>query len=222
MGAHHRSVACDTRQPRLRAEPMKFLGDSKDDRLNPALAWLNEPQRWHIEAGVLTITADPKTDFFTGLEAFNNDSAGLLFRRVSGDFTLRAFVEANHQRFADAACLTLRHDPKKWAKVCLERSPIGDLNVVSVVTDGSSDDCTGELVMEPRRHLRLTRKGNEFAIHHSADGRLWRFVRFFLLDVPDAISIGLHAQSPFGDGVTATFSEIELLNIAVPDYRSGE
>jgi regulation of enolase protein 1 (concanavalin A-like superfamily) len=201
---------------------MRFLGDSDRDRLDPALAWLNEPQRWHIEGDALTITADSMTDFFRGLEAFDNDTACLLFRRVTGDFTLRAIVEAEHQAFADAACLTLRHDPTKWAKVCLERSPTGDLNVVSVVTDGTSDDCTGELLREPRCHLRLSRKANEFAIHHSADGILWRFVRFFLLDLPGTIAVGVHAQSPFGDGVTARFSEIELLDRGVPDYRSGD
>lgn len=201
---------------------MKFLGDTEGTRLDPALAWLNEPQGWRAEDDVLTITADPKTDFFQGLEGFDNDTACLLHRRVSGDFTLRALVEVDNREFADAGCLTLRHDPKTWAKVCLERSPVGDLNVVSVVTDGTSDDATHELAPEPRRWLRLSRKGSEFAIHHSADGELWRFARFFVLGAPETVSVGVHAQSPFGDGLTARFLDIELLDAPVADYRSGE
>jgi regulation of enolase protein 1 (concanavalin A-like superfamily) len=201
---------------------MDFLGDSDGTRLASGLAWLNAPRQWSVDDGMLTISADPKTDFFQGLEGFDNDSACLLHRQVAGDFTLRAFVEADHQAFGDAGCLTLRHDPTHWAKLCLERSPIGDLNVVSVVTRATSDDCTSELVAEPRRHLRISCKGNEFAFHHSADGGTWRFVRFFLLDVPETISVGVHAQSPFGDGVTARFRGIELLDTPVPDYRSGE
>ncbi len=201
---------------------MRFLGDSAGRDLDPALSWLNEPREWNVDDGVLTITAEPQTDFFQGLEEFNNDSACLLFRRVSGDFTLRALVEADNREFADAACLTVRGDATQWAKVCLERSPIGDLNVVSVVTDGTSDDSTGELLTEPRRHFRISRKGNEFAIHHSGDGRLWRFARFFFLDVPETVSVGVHAQAPFGDAAIGTFSEIELLEGAVADYRSGE
>jgi uncharacterized protein len=201
---------------------MKFLGNSDGARLDPGLAWLNEPHSWSVEEGVLTITADPNTDFFQGLEGFDNDSACLLHRQVGGDFTLSALVQADHREFADAGCLTIRHNPKTWAKVCLERSPIGDLNVVSVVTKTTSDDCTSELLPEGRRYMRISRKGPEFAIHHSADGKEWRFVRFFLLDVPESLLVGVHAQSPFGEGVTASFSDIDLLDAPVADYRSGE
>jgi uncharacterized protein len=201
---------------------MSFLGGSAGRELDAGLEWLNEPREWRVNDGVLTITADPQTDFFRGIEAFNNDSACLLFRRVTGDFTLRALVEADNREFADASCLTMRHDETKWAKVCLERSPIGDLNVVSVVTDGTSDDSTGELLTEPRRWLRISRKGTEFAIHHSGDGRLWRFVRFFFLDVPETVSVGIHVQAPFGDAAVGRFSGVELTGVAVADYRSGE
>jgi uncharacterized protein len=201
---------------------LRFLGRSDATRLDPALGWLNEPRQWAVADGVITITADPRTDLFSGLEAFDNDSACLLHRHVSGDFTLRALVEVEHHEFADAGCLTLRENESKWAKVCLERSPIGDVNVVSVVTDRTSDDATHELVPEPRRHLRISRKGNEFATHHSADGQLWRFARFFVLEVPEMLAVGVHAQSPFGDGATATFSGVELLDTPVGDYRSGE
>jgi regulation of enolase protein 1 (concanavalin A-like superfamily) len=201
---------------------MKFLGDSDGRRLDQSLSWLNEPGTWAVEGEVLTIHADPKTDFFQGLEGYDNDSACLLSRQVAGDFTLSSFVEADHLKFADAGCLTVRHDPQTWAKVCLEQSPIGDLNVVSVVTDGTSDDCTSELLSAPKRYLRISRKGSEFAVHHSADGNLWRFVRFFILQAPNSISVGVHAQSPFGTGLTARFSEIELLDGPVADYRSGE
>jgi regulation of enolase protein 1 (concanavalin A-like superfamily) len=201
---------------------MRFLGGSAGRELDPALVWLNEPREWRVDDGVLTITAEPQTDFFRGLEAFNNDSACLLSRRVTGDFTMRALVEADNREFADASCLTVRHDQANWAKVCLERSPIGDLNVVSVVTDGTSDDSTGELLTEPRRWLRISRKGAEFAIHHSGDGRLWRFVRFFFLDLPETVSVGVHVQAPFGDAAVGKFSELVLDDVAVADYRSGD
>jgi hypothetical protein len=43
-----------------------------------------------------------------------------------------------------------------------------------------------------------------------------------LLEVPETLSVGVHAQSPFGEGVRARFSEVELLDRGVEDYRSGE
>jgi hypothetical protein len=36
------------------------------------------------------------------------------------------------------------------------------------------------------------------------------------------LAVGVHARSPLGDGATATFSGVELLDTPVGDDRSGE
>ena len=120
------------------------------------------------------------------------------------------------------AWTTVRVSPTPWAKPCLERSPLGDVSAVSVVTNTWSDDANNELLAEPRCHLRLTRKGNVFAMHYSLDGQLWRFVRPFGMALPPTVMVGIHAQAPFVGGCSARFATFTMSSEPVYDFRSGE
>jgi regulation of enolase protein 1 (concanavalin A-like superfamily) len=124
--------------------------------------------------------------------------------------------------FGDAAALTVRARNDLWVKLCLERSPIGDINVVSVVCRGEADDANGELLDEPKCHLRISREGNLFGMHYSLDGKTWRFIRAFVLDMPETVKVGVHAQAPFTAGCRALFRSFELKSKPVKDFRSGE
>ncbi|MFW5686198.1 MAG: DUF1349 domain-containing protein [Spirochaetota bacterium] len=87
---------------------------------------------------------------------------------------------------------------------CLERSPIG------------------ELVPQPGCYLRVTRKGDVVGMHYSLDGVAWRFVRTFGMDLPDAVTVGIHAQSPHAEGCRARFASFDINPPAVEDFRWGE
>ena len=141
---------------------------------------------------------------------------------VAGDFTAATHVAAHLVRFGDAAALTVRAGPDRWAKLCVERGPTGDVSIVSVVTAPWSDDANGELLDQPARYLRITRKGEVLGMHHSADGKLWRFVRACYLDLPPTVMVGVHAQAPFGEGCRATFRVLQLRPAPVGDFHSGE
>src|SRR5919197_729407 len=56
--------------------------------------------------------------------------------------------------------------------------------------------------------LRIARIGAACALHASHDGARWELVRHFPFEAPDRVAAGFLAQSPTGEGCTATFDEI--------------
>jgi len=99
--------------------------------------------------------------------------------------------------------------------------PAGEVLVVSVVTRGESDDCNSVPIEGTEVWLRISRLGRAFAFHSSADGREWNMVRYFGLGDTESVEVGFLAQSPTGDGCTATFRDIELPPELLADVRSG-
>ncbi len=201
---------------------MNLLADCDGMTLANDLTWLNEPPEWRFDRGGLTIVPQEASDFFRPHVGPPKDNCCLLHREVTGDFTATALTKANLVDFGDAAALTVRASDILWAKLCLERSPIGDVSLVSVVTDPWSDDANNELLETPECYLRLTRKGNVFGMHYSLNGKLWRFVRTFVLDMPPVVMVGIHAQAPFAAGCRVVFKSLTLSPEPVGDFRSGE
>ena len=190
--------------------------------LAPELKWLAPPPRCGFKDGRLDIEPRGVTDFFRPYGGEPHDNACLLYSMVQGDFTAVAAASATLAGFGDAAALTVRSAPDRWAKICIERSPAGEVAIVSVVTDGFSDDANNELLRDARGMLRITRRGNVFGMHFSLDRQRWRFVRTFGMDMPAEIMVGVHAQAPFGAGCSAVFTAFTLTPGAVKDFRSGE
>lgn len=201
---------------------MNLLASCTGRSLANGLAWLNEPPEWSVDDAGLTIVPGAPSDFFRPYSGSGRDNAGLLYSEVTGDFTATTQVRAELVDFGDAGALTVRAHEAQWAKLCLERSPIGDVSLVSVVTDPWSDDSNNELVTIPECYLRLTRKGNVFGMHYSMDGATWRFVRTLGLEMPPTVMVGIHAQAPFTPGCRVLFRSLTLSPEPVADLRSGE
>lgn len=201
---------------------MNLFDGCDGQSLANGLTWLNEPPEWSFDAGELVIVPQGKTDFFRPYRGTPNDSACLLYVTVTGDFTAVTQARAELVEFGDAAAITVRSGPALWAKLCLERSPIGDVSAVSVVTNQYSDDANNELLETPECYLRLTRKGDIFGMHYSLDGTYWRFVRTFGLAMPPTVKVGIHAQAPFVGGCRTWFGEFSIVPEPVADFRSGK
>jgi regulation of enolase protein 1 (concanavalin A-like superfamily) len=188
------------------------------------LRWLGRPQAWESGEGALSISAGPRSDLFvdpggsisTGLE-----TPPMLVCEPSGDFTLCARVSVDFASTYDAGVLVLFRDALSWAKLCFERSPNGDPMVVSVVNRRVSDDCNHFTAAGSQISFRVARGGDCFAFHASADGALWRLVRYFALDDAAGISVGFEAQSPTGEGCSVRFDEIRYEPRRLTDLRGG-
>jgi len=185
------------------------------------LEWLVAPARWELEDGRLTIEAGPRTDWFVAPEGDGDPVASgpALLAPVPGVYRLSARVTVEFAATFDAGVLMLHAGEGLWAKLCFEYSPRGEPMVVSVVTDGVSDDANGFVVDGNQVWLRVSRLGQAFAFHASLDGARWELIRHFALRGEPAL--GFEAQSPTGEGCVASFDDIRLVPERLADLRDG-
>lgn len=184
---------------------------------------INTAAGLQVEHETLHITAPAQTDLFVdpagGL--VKDDSPRVVFA-PDPLFTLSAHVTVDFAGTFDAGVLVLCADGLHWAKLCFELSPQGEPMIVSVVTNGVSDDCNSTPLARNDIHLRVTRLGQAFAFHYSEDGVYWRLVRHFALQQTANLRAGFSSQSPIGEGCHAMFDQIQYRPAAVKDIRSGE
>ncbi|GIH06543.1 hypothetical protein Rhe02_46100 [Rhizocola hellebori] len=188
------------------------------------LTWDIEPSSWHVDAGIVTVTTGPATDYFIdpagGHRALNAPRAVVASPPES--WQLKARVTVDFSGTYDAGVLMVYADDEHWAKLCFERSPQGSAMVVSVVTNGVSDDANAWVVPDPAQiWLRISRVRQAYAFHASPDGKQWEFVRYFRLDTNATVRAGIEVQAPIGDGCTATFSELSMTSTELLDLRDG-
>ncbi len=188
------------------------------------LKWLNTPTDAEVyPPGTLRITAGGKTDWFidpAGTAPVTNAPTAV-FAPPHETFSLRASVGAGFGATFDAGVLFLYANEEQWAKLCFEYSPQHKPMIVSVVTQGVSDDCNSVVIPAHNVLLRIYRHGRIFAFHYSADGVFWHMVRYFTFGPAIQVQAGFSAQSPTGDGCTATFSDIQYASEELSDIRSG-
>ena len=185
-------------------------------------AWNIDPVAAHVEGGVFTITAGPRTDLFTDPmgTALKDDAPRWSFP-ADARFTLSAHVSVEFASTFDAGVLVVWADALHWGKLCFEFSPQGEPMIVSVVTNGVSDDCNSVPLARRDIFLRISRLDPAIAFHYSEDGVTWRMVRYFTLAGATAFSLGISSQSPTGQGCTARFSDIRYAPEPIADLRSG-
>ena len=185
------------------------------------LSWDVAPASWQLD-DALTFAAPPRTDLFRDPAGSEPQSAApRLLGPVEGDFQLSARVSCTFDGAFDAGALLLWADEARWVKLALEASPDGEPGVVSVVTDGLSDDANAFAVSGDAAWLRISRLGPSCALHARHDDERWRFVRHFPLAATSGLRAGFLAQSPTGEGATARFEAVAFTQERLADLRSG-
>ena len=192
-------------------------------RLPMAFEWQVAPADWTVGLdGTLHMVAGPRTDLFLDPAGGPPQlGAARITAAVEGDFQLSAYVKAELQATFDAGALVLHSADHSWVKLALERSPEGQAMVVSVVTNGLSDDANGRVVTGAGVWLRLSRIGAACALHASDDGVRWELVRHCAFPAPDGLTAGFLAQSPTGAGCAVTFDGLHFVAETLADLRDG-
>ena len=186
------------------------------------LTWTNGPVLGRYDAHGLHMTAGSQTDLFVDPEGtVAKDNSPRLTFVPDPRFTLSAHVHVDFAATYDAGVLLLYVDAQHWAKLCFEYSPQAEPMIVSVVTNGVSDDCNAVPLTRRDVYLRVTRIGNAFAFHYSENGELWRLVRHFALHETANLVTGFSSQSPTGEGCHARFADIRYAPVAVTELRTG-
>jgi regulation of enolase protein 1 (concanavalin A-like superfamily) len=187
------------------------------------LRWLVSPVRSELDDGRLAIEVGAGTDWFVDPSGERPPvtNAPALVGNATGDYLLTARVTVEFRSAFDAGALMLHVNDRLWAKLCFEYSPQEEPMIVSVVTDGRSDDANAFVVAGNEAWLRIARIGSAFAFHASLDGRTWRLVRHFTLGEGAEPTVGFEAQSPTGTGCVVTFDEVAFEPARLDDLRSG-
>jgi uncharacterized protein len=172
----------------------------------------------------IEIEAPAKSDFFVDMQSGKvRDDAPFYYQKRKGDFVMRVRVRPEFKKTYDAGGLFVYDTAKKWIKLEFEMTDLGYPSVVSVVTDGVSDDCNGERRDDAEElWLQVARKGSNWVLHHSDDGKKWKMNRYFRLKMKEEVRIGLEAQSPLGAGCKVEFSGFKIADKALKDMRKGK
>lgn len=152
-------------------------------------------------------------------------NAPFWYRQESGDFSLAATIRPTFAATFDAGALMAMVDDTHWIKLAYEFTDLGFPAVVSVVTQGVSDDANGQKINAESVRLRISRRENLWALHWADVGTYaeapWRMVRYFRLGEPnDPVKVGLEAQCPTGTAGSVEFTDV-VLGEPPRDMRGG-
>jgi regulation of enolase protein 1 (concanavalin A-like superfamily) len=193
------------------------------DGLPAPLRWLGQPTDWSAKARTLMLGAGPRSDWFAvpGEDTAPVLNAPALLCDTSGDYLLSARVGVEFHATFDAGALVLYTTADRWAKLAFEFSPEQEPTIVSVVTRGRSDDANAFTVETSPVWLRIASLSSAFAFHASTNGSTWQLIRHFSLGEGVEPAVGFLAQSPTGEGCTASFQEIALKRARLHHLRDG-
>jgi len=188
------------------------------------LTWKNTPLvAEKLTDDSFTMTAGAETDwFFDPADSYakNNAPVGLFFP-PDDPFLLSAKVTVEFGSTYDAGVLFVYAGEKNWAKLCFEYSPQKTPMVVSVVTQGKSDDSNSITTDGNLLFLRIYRQANTFSFHYSIDSHYWHLIRYFGFENLTQLQVGFSAQSPTGQSCQVHFSEINYQAKRLSDIRNG-
>jgi uncharacterized protein len=177
--------------------------------MSTGMSWLNEPDEWSDEDGVIRVVTGLKTDFWRRtFYDWTTDNGHFYHRPVVGDFTAEVTVAAAHTTLFDQGGLMLRADEHTWVKAGAELTS-GAVHVSTVLTREFSDLSTVVVGPDPIG-LRLTRFGDAVCVHVRESGDDWRLVRLGHLGLPAEVLVGVMCCSPERAGLEVTFRDFRV------------
>jgi regulation of enolase protein 1 (concanavalin A-like superfamily) len=180
------------------------------------LRWLNVPRQWSVADDVLTVTADPDTDFWrTTHYGYVTDTGHVYGADMSGDFDLRVLVRGAYAEQYDQAGAMIRVDDQYWLKTGIEFVD-GRARFSTVVTLGYSSWAVAELPAGCTEvGLWLARRGDSVEVRYlagsqsdSADAMNLAAIAYLPPGRP--VLAGAMCAAPTGRGFTVSFHDLSV------------
>jgi hypothetical protein len=193
-----------------------------NDELNK-YRWMNPPKHSVVEKNRLIIETEPGTDLWQRTYyGFQNNNAPAFMQEVEGDFSFVVRTEFEESWFMYDQCgLLLYIDSDNWVKVSVEFENDSISRLGSVVTNlGYSDWATSDVKSDiSEMWYRVNRRGQDFYIENSTDGKTYQQMRMFHLHkITEKVQIGVYACSPLQSSFNAVFSEFGTGPCTWPEY----
>ncbi len=188
-----------------------FSQKSFDNRLT----WYNEPDRWELKEGKLSVYPLAETDFWQKTHyGFSADSGHFLNIRIEGDFICETQVHCKFKNQYDQAGLMVRVSDESWMKTSVEFEPDEANNLGAVVTSRGYSDWSTQPVSDDfiSFGLRITRTGSDYKVEFKDnDSGEWFQLRLFHLEDESNVAVGVYACSPKGAGFQADFDYLKIV-----------
>ncbi|TYT26955.1 DUF1349 domain-containing protein [Luteimonas viscosa] len=177
------------------------------------------------DGGRLVLRSPAKRDNFRDPDGTKaNISAPMLLAQIDNTrpFTLTARVQPTLLDTYDAGTLYVWAGAESWLKMALERDERRLTRLVSVRTEGTSDDNNHDVVEGDAVHMKISSDATTIGFYYSLDNREWQLIRLYRNAYPDRLWLGISSQSPIGTGNATVFEDIALTDAAVSDFRMGK
>ena len=177
-----------------------------------------------ISENKLEFNSGEKSDFFNepnGKDKYSN--APMLLTQVNNNepFTFITKVSPEFSETYDAGALYLFVNNDKWTKFAFEMDERKLTRIVTVRTNGTSDDNNHDAIVAKSVFLKISSNAESVGFYYSTDSINWQLVRVYKNDFPATTYIGISSQSPLGSGIKTTFENLSLTNVAIKDFRKG-
>lgn len=175
------------------------------------MTWLNEPSKWNAEGDSLSLTTDPKTDFWRKTHyGFIRDNGHFFYETVSGEFVVETEFEGNYHALYDQAGLMIRADETTWLKTGIEF--VESVQYISAVVTRDYSDWSVVKLSVPIKPLRLraTQKGGSITIEYDMGTGVWAMLRTTFLSSAPVLQVGRMAASPDGPGFDVQFHKFSI------------
>lgn len=177
-----------------------------------------------VSDGKLTLASEAKRDNFRDPDGkLSNNTAPLLLTEVDNTkpFTLTAKITPTFLKTYDAGTLYIWVKDDLWLKMAMEMDERGQHRMVTVRTNGTSDDNDHDVITAKSIYMKISSNTKSVGFYYSLDKKTWQFVRLFKNDYPVSIWVGVSTQSPLGNGTSAVFEDVTLTHQSITDFRLG-
>ena len=177
--------------------------------------WMNAPQKYSIGADSLTIQTEANTDFWQRTYYnFRHDNAPTFTIKVAEQqFSFSVHTAWNPAKLFDQCGVVLYQDSDNWFKATVEYTNQKIARLGSVVTNlGYSDWATTDIDSSLHQMAyRLSRRGQDFLIENSQDGKVFHQMRIFHMHkAMEEVNIGVYASSPLDSSMETRFTDFKL------------
>ena len=198
---------------------LKLSNDYLDD-----FVWINQPNSYTINKGVLKIKATKGTDFFNNPSSTEvAASAPLLHKLIEGDFVAVTKVKPDFSSMWNAVSLMVFIDSLHWIKFAFENSDATGKSIVTVITNNRSDDANGVILDKyDTIWLKMIKKSNVYSMQWSIDGIKYKMARIGVLPQAEKVKVGIEAQCPVGESASHEILSFNIDKRTVKNLRTGE
>ncbi len=177
--------------------------------------WINSPDKFSIGKNSLEMVTQPETDFWQRTYyGFQHDTAhAFVMPVIQREFSFTVKAAWKPVKLFDQCGIVLYQDADNWFKASVEYEGEKISKLGSVVTNlGYSDWATTDIASSINEMTyRLSRRGQDFLIENSMDGR--QFAQMRVLHMHNEIeeaAIGVYACSPLAATMPVTFTGFDL------------